>query len=77
LGIETNKQINTPLKITDMKATIIQNGLTQDDVAKFLKISQQAFSSKINNKSEFKASEIIKLSELLGIEDKDTIFFVQ
>lgn len=60
-----------------LKATIIQNGLTQDDVAKFLKISHQAFSSKINNKSEFKASEIIKLSELLGIEDKDNIFFVQ
>nr|DAJ93557.1 MAG TPA: helix-turn-helix domain protein [Caudoviricetes sp.] len=60
-----------------LRATIIQNGLTQDDVAKFLNISHQAFSNKINNKTEFKASEIIKLSELLGIENKDTIFFVQ
>ena len=32
---------------------------------------------KINNKSHFKVSEIIKLCDILGIVDKDSYFFAE
>ena len=50
-----------------LRALLIENNLTNEDVAKQLGISKQSFSMKINNKREFKASEINKLSLLLNL----------
>lgn len=60
-----------------VKAKMTEFGLTQVDVAKRLGISKQAFSSKLHNKREFKASEIESLCRLLAISDKNSYFFCE
>lgn len=65
--------VNT-LKI---KALIIENNYTNELISKKLGISKQSFSMKLNNKREFKASEINKLQLILKININDfvKIFF--
>lgn len=59
----------------ELRALIAKNGYTQGYIARKLGISPQSFSYKVNNKVEFKASEIEALCDLLYISDKDSIFF--
>lgn len=58
-----------------LRAKIRENGLTQGEVAKMIGISSQSLSYKINNKIEFRASEMKRLCNLLNITDKDSYFF--
>lgn len=58
-----------------LNANITISGLTREKIAEKLDISLNSLGKKINNKVEFKASEIYKLSKLLNIENKDSIFF--
>ncbi len=58
-----------------LKARIIEMGYTYIVLAKELGISYQTLCNKINNKLEFKASEIEKLCVILKISDKDKYFF--
>ena len=58
-----------------LKSKLIECGFTQTTIARMLNISYQAFNNKLNNKLDFKASEIDALCEILGIEDKDAYFF--
>lgn len=60
-----------------LKAKLMEMGYRQEDIADILKISPQSFSYKLNNKSEFKASEIEKLCSILKIQNKDAYFFCQ
>lgn len=59
-----------------LKAKIVESGLTQAKVAKMLGISCQSLSYKINNKVDFKATEINCLCRILDISNKDDYFFV-
>jgi transcriptional regulator with XRE-family HTH domain len=59
----------------EIRSLMAKKGLTQCDVAKALGISYQSFSYKLNNRVEFKASEIEALCVLLDIENKDEYFF--
>ena len=66
--------INTNL----LKAAIAENGMKQSDVAKKIGISTQSFSSKINNKTQFKIDEVYNLCSVLKISGKvEQIFFAQ
>lgn len=61
-----------------LKSLMLLNGFKQEDIAKLLNISLQAFNMKINNKRDFRLSEILKLCEILKIEtaqEKMSIFF--
>lgn len=58
-----------------LRGRIAEKGYTQREVAKMIGITYQSFSEKINNKSNFKVSEIIKLCNILDISDKDSYFF--
>ena len=60
-----------------LRALLIENGYTNSTISKKLGMSQQSFCMKINNKREFKMSEIAKLIEILRISDSDimTIFY--
>lgn len=58
-----------------IKSKIREYGYTQQEVAKKIGISYQSLSDKINNKKDFKASEIEKLCNLFSIENKDCYFF--
>lgn len=59
-----NKMTNT-LKL---KAAIAESGLNQEQIAEMLGVSLCTFNYKLNGTSEFKASEIKKLSELLHLD---------
>ena len=57
-----------------LKAAIMESGFNQEQLAKMLGMTNATFNYKVNNKSEFKASEIKKLCKILKIKDVDTIF---
>lgn len=54
---------------------MVELGFTAAQIADMLGISRQSFSLKLNNKVEFKASEITKISDVLSINDKGPYFF--
>lgn len=58
---------------------IDESGYRKGHIASALGISSYGLMLKINNKSEFKASEIAKLCDLLKIskKDRDSIFFAK
>lgn len=67
-----NKMTNT-LKL---KAAIAESGLNQEQIAEMLGVSLCTFNYKLNGTSEFKASEIKKLMELLHLNsDKVMLIF--
>lgn len=70
-GRKVKKMTNT----LRLKAAIIESGYTQEQIAKMLGISNTTFNYKINNKREFKASEIQQLVKILNLQDVNGIFF--
>ncbi|WP_094607771.1 hypothetical protein SPSIL_008610 [Sporomusa silvacetica DSM 10669] len=62
----------------ELEIAIKRAGLTRKEIANKLGISLMGLYKKINNITEFKASEISKLAELLKInnfKEKERIFF--
>ena len=57
-----------------LKALLLEQGLTQKDFAKMLDISTTTLNKKLNNVVEFKASEIIKICQILKISEYSKIF---
>lgn len=58
-----------------LKAKIVENGLNQLGISRKMGMSYQTLNSKINNKSEFTAKEILKLCEILHISSEKDIYF--
>jgi len=61
-----------------LRELIKKSGLKQKHIANNLDISRYSFQKKIDNITEFKASEILILCEVLNIKDsnlKESIFF--
>ena len=60
-----------------LEKCIAESGYKKSFIASKIGKSAYALSLKINNKTEFKASEITILCELLGIDDQErtSIFF--
>lgn len=57
---------------------IQKSGLKKKHIAEQLGLTAYSFAQKVNNVTEFKASEIIKLCEILSIDSdqaKNAIFF--
>ena len=57
---------------------VIENsGLKLTFIARALKLSREGFYKELNNQTEFKASEIVKMQEILNLsnEQRDKIFF--
>lgn len=60
----------------ELRAAITRKGMNQESVAEFLGISTATLNYKLNNKREFKATEIKALIDLLEIpEDKVNMIF--
>ena len=59
----------------ELKALIVKNGLTQQELAKKMGISFASLNMKIHNKRQFKSKEILFLRDILHIENIDNIFF--
>lgn len=62
-----------------LKAKIVEKGLLQEAVAMQLGMTSATFNYKVNNKTEFRASEIKKLSEILQLTMAEVfaIFFAE
>lgn len=63
-----------------LEEKIHQSGLKKGYLAERLGVSRATFSALLNNKSEFRVSQIRTLCEILGIHDDETlraIFFAQ
>lgn len=61
-----------------LKELIARNGLKMKFVAEYLGLSPYGFQLKVENKQEFKTSEVAALCELLKInslKEKEQIFF--
>ena len=50
-----------------------KHGYLQDDMAALLNISVTAFNNKLNNKNEFKDTEIQKMISFLDISNEDIV----
>lgn len=66
--------------MTDSEAlskAIENSGLKLTFIANKLELSREGFYKKLNNQTEFKASEIVKLQYILNLSNKerDKIFF--
>lgn len=62
-----------------LRGLIEKKGMKMKYVAEYLGLSAYGFQLKIENRQEFKTSEVTALCELLSIsslEDKECIFFV-
>lgn len=63
-----------------LKALMLLQGFTQEDLAKYLGLSKQTINMKLNNKRSFKLSEIAKICELLkidNVQERFLIFFAE
>lgn len=62
-----------------LRAAIKEAGLTYKTIAKALGIAAYTLQLKIDNDTEFKVSEVDKISQMLGftLEQKDKIFFAR
>lgn len=63
-----------------LKSLINESGYKREHVAKRLGISRFALYQKVNGRSDFTATEIQNLCEVLGIQklsDKERIFFAK
>lgn len=60
-----------------MRKAVEASGLRKRFIAERLQMSYAAFIAKLNGKVEWKASEIVKVSKVLGLDSsrRDTIFF--
>lgn len=56
-----------------LKAKMRKHGYLQDDMAALLNISVTAFNNKLNNKNEFKDTEIQKMISFLDISNEDIV----
>lgn len=60
-----------------LEAAIKKKGYSRASVAEELGISEMTLYRKLHNQTEFTASEIFKLSQLLDLPPGDPIFFSQ
>lgn len=60
-----------------LKSMLVRRGITLEDVSEQIGVSKTSLSYKINNKRQFTATEIAKLSSILQLttEERDKIFF--
>lgn len=64
---------------TKLNGAISDSGISITAIARKLGITRECFYKKLNNKTEFKASEIASMQNILGLsnEERDAIFFAK
>lgn len=63
-----------------LESIIADRGLKKNYIAKMLGVTPETLIRKIKNASDFKASEIDKMCQILAIDDlkiRDAVFFAQ
>ena len=62
---------------TLLKSFMVREGFTMETLAEKMELSRTSMSYKINNRVEFRSSEIKKMQNILNLtdEERDSIFF--
>lgn len=63
----------TEMNYRKLKATIVLNGFTQDEVIQLSKINRSRFYRVLRGEDEFDRGEIVMLSKVLELSDGDII----
>jgi transcriptional regulator with XRE-family HTH domain len=63
------------MNVNKLKAKIVENDLTQDEVAKRMGISVQSLNAKLNKRTILTLDEVVSLVKILNITDPIPIFF--
>lgn len=58
-----------------LKYEILKSGLSQSKLANMLRVDQKTLSNKVTGKTDFKLSEVIKICEILQIENPRDVFW--
>ena len=80
LKSSNGKEVNTMTDSAALKELIKAKGLKLKFVADFLGLTSYGFALKLNNKQEFKTSEVAALCDFLEIKslkEKESLFFKQ
>lgn len=64
------------IDVKELKAEIVRNGMTQEDVAKYIGITPKTFYTKMK-KGVFGSDEMEKMIDCLHIENPARIFFAK
>ncbi len=61
------------------KAYILERGWTMEHLAEALGIALSSLSYKVNNRRQFRPTEIVAIKKILGMtaEDRDRLFFAE
>ncbi|MDD7086648.1 MAG: DUF739 family protein [Lachnospiraceae bacterium] len=59
----------------ELEVEITRKGMTVREIARQMGITEQSFYNKLNNRTEFKASEIQILCDILGLSDMRLFFY--
>ncbi|MGX4600289.1 helix-turn-helix domain-containing protein [Faecalimicrobium sp. JNUCC 81] len=63
------------MRFRKLKGKLKEEDYTQKEIAEILDITPQAFNSKINNRTQFTLDEVIKMTNILKIDNPVEIFF--
>lgn len=63
------------MDVNKLKGKMREKKYTQATLAKKLDITTQSLSAKLNNRSQFTLSEVVKMIDVLEIENPAKIFF--
>ncbi|EGT3800871.1 helix-turn-helix transcriptional regulator [Clostridioides difficile] len=63
------------MNISKLKGKMVEKKYTQKKLAEELGMTVQALNAKLNNRSQFKIEEAVKISNILQIEEPSEIFF--
>ena len=77
--MDIERMVKNMVNTSKLKATIVERGMLQEQIAMQLGMTSATFNYKVNNKTEFRASEIKKLAEILHLtmEEVFAIFFAE
>ncbi|WP_040328564.1 DUF739 family protein [Clostridium ihumii] len=63
------------MDVNKLKGKMVEKKYTQKSMAREIGITQQSLNAKLNNRSQFTLDEIVKIVNILEIEDPIEIFF--
>lgn len=58
-----------------LRAAMAEKGISQAQLARAIGISENSMSRKLNGKREFRLSEVAAITEVLGLQAPQLIFF--
>ena len=58
-----------------LKGKMVERRISQEKMAKLLGITVQSLNAKLNGRSQFTLEEVVRITEILSLQDPVDIFF--